>query len=74
MYQTFDDAKQGRSQLLRSWNYLSLETLPMLEDINKQWAWVFFSVNWNDNQSRLQKDVTRINAWITEIDHISKED
>jgi len=39
MYQTFDDAKQGRSQLLRSWNYLSLDTLPMLEDINKQWAW-----------------------------------
>lgn len=73
MYQTFDDAKLGRS-LARDWKYLTEQSIELLSSLNKQWAGIFFSVNWNDCESRLQKDVTHINAWITEIDHISKED
>lgn len=74
MYQTFDDSWKWRTNLIRYWSYLTNDCLSMLEDVNKQWAWIFFSVNWNDNKSRLKEDITHINAWITEIDGIDKED
>lgn len=73
MYQTFDDAKTGKD-LVRAWKYLMQMPLEQLQSLNEKWAGIFFSVNGNDNESRKQADVTHINAWITEIDHLSKKD
>lgn len=72
-YQYFDDSWEKRQSLTGFWNYLTESSLSILESLNKQWAWIFFSVNWFEGDRRKKEDVKHINAWICEIDWMDKE-
>ncbi len=73
MFQTYDDAKKGRP-LHRDWSYLTVDSLDMLKSLNEQGASICFSVNGSDTQDRHKEGISQINAWITEMDNMSKED
>lgn len=82
MYQHFDDdiirkadpSREEESNALKSlWDYLTINSLTRLENINSRWWWIFFSVNGFDWDRRKKDDVKYINAWIAEIDHLDKQ-
>lgn len=73
-YQYFDDDKERKDPKLTALgDYLTAQSLDMLEGKNNQWAGIFFSVNWFEWDRRKKEDVKYINAWICEIDDMDKD-
>lgn len=74
--QTFcdDKSREDAKSLARIFSQDDMSCRPMVEDLNKSGAGVFFSVNSMDPGVRNKSSVTRFNAWICEIDHLDKEE
>lgn len=70
--QTFDDSKKDKS-LARIISMNDAEKRNKIEALQKAWAGVFFSVNCMTEWNRDKSSVTKVNAWICEIDWMSKE-
>ena len=73
LYQTFDDAKKRRVELISKNPDRVVWSLSHLDKMNEQGAGIFLSVNGFDERDRKQAKVKYINAWIAEIDHLDKE-
>lgn len=72
--QTFDDCKERWDKTLAKIIPIEQWWLSKCEELNKKWAWIFFSVNSMTSWKRSKADVTWINAWVVECDESSKED
>lgn len=72
--QTFDDNKERKDQNLARIYENTTENYKEAEKLNKQWAWVFFSVNSMSKGKRSKEAVTKINAWVCEVDNTSKKE
>lgn len=70
-FQTFDDTKSWKP-LARIMNYHEW-IRDELEQMNNEWAWIYFSVNSMEKWKRDKNSVKWINAWICEIDDLDKE-
>ena len=74
--QLFDDTKQWRD-LARKIDQHKFDDDKLeygLEEYNKKWAWVFFSVNSMKPWERDKASVVSVNARACEVDDLSKED
>lgn len=70
--QTFDDNKERKDSKL-AWKYINNKDIyPKLEELNKQWAWIFFSVNPMIEWKRDKESVIWVSSWICEIDWLDK--
>lgn len=71
--QTFDDNRERKDWKLakifenKDWNY------KYLDDLNRDWAWIFFSVNPMVKWKRDKESVIWISTWICEIDGLDKD-
>ena len=74
--QLFDDTKQWRdlARKIDQHKFTDEQLEKWLEHYNKQWAWVFFSINSMKPGERNKESVTHINARACEIDDLSKSD
>lgn len=74
--QTFcdDKSRDDAKTMARIFSQEDPTCWSMVEDLNKQGAWVFFSVNSMQPGKRDKKSLTRFNSWICEIDHMTKEE
>lgn len=70
--QTFDDKWQDQSKA-RIFQVTD-ENIDKVIELNKNWAWVFFSVNTMIPGKRDKASVQKLNAYFTEIDYGTKED
>lgn len=70
--QTFDDWPTKNTHLARILNN-STSSYKKLEELNKQWAWIFFSVNPMKEWKRDKESVIWISSWICEIDWLDKK-
>jgi len=74
--QLFDDTKQWKD-LARKIDQHKFDDSKLeygLEQYNKKWAGVFFSINSMKPWERDKASVTKVNAWACEVDDLSKED
>lgn len=75
LIQVFDDV-EGRKdpKLAMSALRMTDDTLAQLEQANKKWCGVFFTVNSIQGNERRQSNVSCVNAWVAEIDGMSKQE
>lgn len=74
--QLFDDTKQWKD-LARKIDQHKFDDSKLeygLEQYNKKWAGIFFSINSMKPWERDKANVTKVNAWACEVDDLSKED
>ena len=74
--QLFDDTKQWKD-LARKIDQHKFDDSKLeygLEQYNKKWAGIFFSINSMKPWERDKASVTKVNAWACEVDDLSKED
>jgi len=69
--QTFDDVKWRWDKTL-AWIY-PMSEIKKMEELEKKWAWIFFSVNPMKLWKRNKEDTTEIKTWIVENDNETKE-
>lgn len=75
LIQVFDDV-EGRKDPKLALPALRMDDAArgILEQANKKWCWIFFTVNPIDGDERKQSNVSWVNAWVAEIDGIPKQD
>lgn len=69
---TFDDSKQWRWYLVWEYSQKNIDWWKIYE-LNKKWAWVFFTINAMEEWHTDKKWVVWINAWACEIDWMDKK-
>lgn len=81
--QTFNDCKDsslGEEELKKKNTALARKfevkkwVFEKLDELNKQWAWIFFSVNQMKPWERNKDSVAKYNSWICDIDAWTKEE
>lgn len=70
--QTFDDNKERKDKTLAKILSNTESNYNKVEELNKQWAWIFFSVNPMLEWKRDKESVTKVSSWICEIDWLDK--
>ena len=68
---TFDDSWKKRWHLVKE---LEQENQWLLEQLNKDWAWIFFSVNPMQTYKISRDNIAWLSAWICESDELPKEE
>ena len=72
--QTFNDDKSVELPELAGKYQIKDGIWNKLDELNKKWAWIFFSVNEMKPWERDKKSVKKINTWICDIDSWTKEE
>lgn len=71
--QTFDDNQWKRLELCKKIPVKWID-VKLVQRLNNEWAWIFFSVNSMIEWERNKTSVKKLNSWIVESDSLTKQE